>query len=408
MSNIRFILNYYIFDLVLTSPQIPINPMKNLKLLMMSFVVLTFFSCSEETIKQDAEVVSTTKSTTTTQKILVEDCSSKTLLVSGDNAYNCFGLAFSLSETQYKTSLDNAEIYNQFISTDIFVEDNSSNASKVLYWNNKEDFDAKRVQGIDHAAILSDAGGNMVYSKQGLTGLYKNCISYYYLWENISSPPPPNYFYRKYALNLALNPYETNPQRNVPFTLSVAHDASAVLEVSYNWEIAAADADYLTIVNNGSSCTLTFNEYAPKRGYTITLKAQHQRGKIYDQISVPKELTKRVTINLQGDPTPLPVPLTASFTGSSYVTQSSMGSWSATASGGTAPYSYYWWLKRQQDPDSFYLQVATGSILYMSTNTSVKSTYYNLYVRVVDANGQSFTTQPKVVQSTGPLVPFDL
>lgn len=383
--------------------------MKKLKLLMMSCFILTFISCSNENNEENSVELAATKSTASTQKILAEDCSSKTLVVSSDASYNCFGLTFLLSETEEKKVLQNDEIYNQFISSGIFVEDNSSNASKVLYWNNQEDFDAKRLQGVDHAAILADAGGNMVYSKQGLTGLYKNCINYYYLWENISSPPPPNYLYRKYALNLELNPYETNPQRNIPFTLSLAHDASLLLEASYTWEVAAADAAYLQIASSGGSCTLKFSEYAPKRGYTITLKAKHQRGRIYDQISVPKELTKRVTINLQGDPTPLPVPLTASVTGSTYVTKTSIGSWVATASGGTAPYSYYWWLKRQQDPDSFYLQVGTGSNLYLSTNTSVKSTYYNLYVRVVDAAGKSFIApMPQVIQSTGPLVPFDL
>lgn len=381
--------------------------MKKLKLLMMSCIVMTFISCSEESIKPDPSAVLTTKGGST-QKLLAEDCSTKTLIAQPDDQYNCFGLAFLLSETGDKDELDNVEIYNQYITTEIFVEDNSSNASKVLYWNNQADFDAKRVQGIDHAAILIDAGGSTVYSKQGLTGLYKNCINYYYLWENISSPPPSNNWYRKYALNLELSPYETNPQRNVPFALSVAHTAPLLLEVSYDWDIAATDAAYLEIVKSGGSCTLKFSEYAPKRSYTITLKAKHQRGGIYNGTSFPKELTKRVTINLQGDPTPVPVPLSASFTGSSYVTKTSIGGWTATASGGTAPYSYYWWLKRQQDPDSFYLQVGTGNILHLSTNTSVKSTYYHLYVRVVDANGNSFTTQPQIVQSTGPLVPFDL
>ncbi|SHG15679.1 hypothetical protein [Flavobacterium johnsoniae] len=383
--------------------------MKKLKLLMMSCFILTFISCSNENNEENSVELAATKSTGSTQKILSEDCSSKTLIVSEDNQYNCFGLAFSLSETELKQQLDNAEIFEQFITSGIFVEDNSSNASKVIYWNNQSDFENNRVQGIDHAGILTDAGGNMVYSKQGLTGLYKNCINYYYLWENIEGKQPYTTFYKKYALNLELNPYETNPQRNIPFTLSVAHDASALLEASYSWEVAAADAAYLQIGSNGGSCTLKFSEYAPKRGYTITLKAKHQRGRIFNQISVPKELTKRVTINLQGDPTPLPVPLTASVTGSTYVTKTSIGSWVATASGGTAPYSYYWWLKRQQDPDSFYLQVGTGSNLYLSTNTSVKSTYYNLYVRVVDAAGQSFIApMPQVIQSTGPLVPFDL
>lgn len=383
--------------------------MKNVKFIFMSFIALAVLSCSEETIKQNGETA-LIKSTGSTKKPAGEDCSTKAMVVSEDNQYNCFGLAFLLSETEDKDKLENDEIYDQFITTGIFVEDNSSNASKVLYWNNEPDFIAKRVQGITHAAILTDGAGSTVYSKEGSIGLYKNCIEYYYLWEDktTNTPPPPNHFYRKYALNLELNPHP-NPIRTVPFTLSVAHDASALLEASYSWEIAAADANYLQIGGSGGSCTLKFSEFAPKKNYIITLKAKHQRGRIYNTISVPKELSKSITITLEGDPAPLPVALTATFTGSNYVTQSSVGSWTATISGGALPYQHFsWWIKRHQDPNSFYTQIATGNPIHLYTTTSSKPTYFDLYFRVVDANNQIFVTAPQLIQSTGPLELIDL
>lgn len=390
MCNIRFILNYYIFGLVLTSPQIPINPMKNLKLLMMSFVILTFFSCSEETIKQDAEVVSTTKSTTTTQKILAEDCSSPTLIGAADATYNCFGLAFSLSETGEKKPMDNAEIYAAYIDSGLFKEDYSNKATKVLYWNELAGYNAKDYRAVDHAAIITDSGNTTVYSKQGLTGLYRNCIGYYYL--NTAKS-----YYRTYSLNVDLNTPSTAPVRGQTFTVSLQHFAAA-LEVNYVWTYNTTNLELVS--NDGSSITLKVKETAAAGSYNVGLSATHQRNVIINNASFPKTVTSSYNFTLASN---TPAPPTASFTGSTYVTKTSMGSWSATVSGGTAPYQLTWWLKRQQDPDSFYLQVGAGSDLYLLTKTSIKSTYYNLYFRVIDANGQSFSTQPMVVQSTGVL-----
>lgn len=371
--------------------------MKKLKFLIMSFIVLTFVSCSEENILKNenlAETATVSNIASTRKTSTQENCSfAKVKVGPEDNLYNCHGLSFVLSEkyleTKEKIDLP-GDVYTRFIQNGIFVEDSSSNATKVIYWNNLTDYKNRNFIGVDHSAIIVE-GDNIVYSKQGANEVFQNCINDVYL--------AGTHYYRTYALNLALNPYETNPTRKVPFTISAIHNATSILDVQYAWDADPADYKYLRMIGNGSSCSFEFKGEAPSKAYTFTLKAKHQRGKI-NGVSFEKEATKKVTINLTGTPEPIP---TASFTGSTYVTKTSMGSWSATVSGGTAPYQLTWWLKRQQDPDSFYLQVGAGSDLYLLTKTSIKSTYYNLYFRVIDANGQSFSTQPMVVQSTGVL-----
>lgn len=371
--------------------------MKKLKLFTMSFIVLTMLSCSEENIKQNDETA-VTKSTGITKKIATLDgCTfAKVQVGPADNLYNCYGLAFYLSETGVKTFVQNQnDINTSFIQNGIFIEDNTSNATKVLYWNNEADYNARNFVAVDHAAIIVE-GGNIVFSKQGSNELFKNCIGDVYI--------AGQHYYQTYSLNLALNPYETNPVRKVPFTVSLAHDATTLLNVQYDWEIDPADNNYVQIIRNGASCSFNFKGIAPKKLYTFTLKAKHQRG-IVNGVSVAKDLTKTFSINLQGDPEPVP---TASFTGSSYVTKSSIGSWTATISGGTLPYQHFsWWIKRHEDPNSSYTQIGTGNPLYLYTTTSSKSTYYDLYFRVVDANNQIFVTSPQLIQSTGPLELFD-
>jgi len=371
--------------------------MKKLKLLMMSCFILTFISCSDENnLKNEnlTEAAATSNNASTRKTPTQENCSfAKVQVGPADNLYNCHGLSFVLSEkyieTKEKIDLP-GDVYTRFIQNEIFVEDSSSNATKVIYWNNLTNYKNRDFIGVDHSAIIVE-GDNIVYSKQGANQVFKNCINDVYL--------AGTHYYRTYALNLALNPYETNPTRKVPFIISAAHDASSILDVQYSWDADPADYKYLRIIGNGSSCSFEFKGEAPSKAYTFTLKAKHQRGKI-NGTAFEKIATKSVTINLTGTPEPIP---TASFTGSTYVTKTSMGSWSATASGGTAPYQFTWWIKRQEEPDSFYLQIGTGPGLYLLTKTSIKSTYYTLYVRVVDANGQSFSTQPMVVQSTGVL-----
>lgn len=371
--------------------------MKKLKLLMMSCFILTFISCSDENnLKNEnlTEAAATSNIASTRKTPTQENCSfAKVQVGPADNLYNCHGLSFVLSEkyieTKEKIDLP-GDVYTRFIQNEIFVEDSSSNATKVIYWNNLTNYKNRDFIGVDHSAIIVE-GDNIVYSKQGANQVFKNCINDVYL--------SGTHYYRTYALNLALNPYETNPTRKVPFIISAAHDASSILDVQYSWDADPADYKYLRMIGNGSSCSFEFKGEAPSKAYTFTLKAKHQRGKI-NGTAFEKIATKSVTINLTGTPEPIP---TASFTGSTYVTKTSMGSWSATASGGTAPYQFTWWIKRQEEPDSFYLQIGTGPGLYLLTKTSIKSTYYTLYVRVVDANGQSFSTQPMVVQSTGVL-----
>jgi|GEM_PF-1680408 hypothetical protein len=371
--------------------------MKKLKLLMMSCFILTFISCSDENnLKNEnlTEAAATSNNASTRKTPTQENCSfAKVQVGPADNLYNCHGLSFVLSEkyieTKEKIDLP-GDVYTRFIQNEIFVEDSSSNATKVIYWNNLTNYKNRDFIGVDHSAIIVE-GDNIVYSKQGANQVFKNCINDVYL--------AGTHYYRTYALNLALNPYETNPTRKVPFIISAAHDASSILDVQYSWDADPADYKYLRMIGNGSSCSFEFKGEAPSKAYTFTLKAKHQRGKI-NGTAFEKIATKSVTINLTGTPEPIP---TASFTGSTYVTKTSMGSWSATASGGTAPYQFTWWIKRQEEPDSFYLQIGTGPGLYLLTKTSIKSTYYTLYVRVVDANGQSFSTQPMVVQSTGVL-----
>ncbi len=383
----------YIFGLDVINPKYQLNPMKKLKLLMLSFTIVAFISCSEENNTQNAENAAT-KSTSITKKPAGEDCTTAVAIGPADNLYNCFGLAFSLSETGEKQVLDNAAIYAAYIDSGIFKEDNSNKATKVLYWNELEGYTARDYRAVDHAAIITDSGNTTVYSKQGLTALYKNCIGYYYL-------NPTKSYYRTYSLNVDLNKPAVAPVRGETFTVSLQHYAGA-LEVLYNWSYDTNNLELIS--NNGNSITLKVKQTATAGNCNVTLSATHQRG-IVNNLSFPKTVTSSYNFTLASTAPPTP---TASFTGSNYVTQASMGSWTATASGGTAPYQYYWWIKRQQDPDSFYLQIATGSPIYLFTRTSVKSTYYTMYLRVVDANGQSFNTQPQVIQSTGPLELFDL
>lgn len=369
--------------------------MKKLQLFIMSFIVLTMLSCTEENVKQNNEISATVK-TTGTQKIAAEDCSTPTLMGSADTSYNCFGLAFSLSETEEKKPMDNAEIYQAYIATGIFKEDNSNKATKVLYWNNPTDYQTGNYVGIDHAAIITDSGNTTVFSKQGLNGLYKNCIGYYYL--NTSKS-----FYRTYSLNVDLNKPATAPIRGEIFSVSLQHDAHS-LGVQYSW---VYDTDNLQLISNdGITLKLKVKDNAVAKSYSITLNATHQRGVVINSLSFPKTVTSSYSFVLASNAPPA---LTATFTGSSYVTQASMGSWTATISGGTTPYQHFsWWIKRHQDPDSFYTQIATGNPIYLSTATSSKPTYYDLYFRVIDANNQSYSTAPQLIQSTGPLELFDL
>jgi len=372
--------------------------MKKLKFFILSFIAFTMFSCSEENnLKNDKTAItkiSITGNTGTgsTRKLAVDDCGiAKQTAGPADTGYNCFGLAFYFSETGNKAFInDQNDIKRDFIDTGIFIEDSTSNATKVIYWNNETDFNARNFTAVDHAAIIVE-GGNVVYSKEGSNELKKNCIGHVYL--------DRQHYYQTYSLNLELNPYETNPVRKVPFAVSLAHDASTLLNAQYDWVSEVSDYSYVQITRNGASCSIKFNGNAPKKMYTFTLKAKHQRGNI-NGVSFAKDLTKTFTIDLKGNPDPVP---TASFTGSSYVTKTNMGSWSATVSGGTPPYTYSWWLKRHEDPISFYLQMGTGTELYLLTKTSVKSTYYDLYFRVIDSNNQIFSTAPQIIQSTGVL-----
>ncbi|MFB3386154.1 hypothetical protein [Flavobacterium sp. LAR06] len=361
--------------------------MRKVTLFMMSFIVLTFLSCSEETMKQNDETA-VVKNTTSTKKIASEDCGTPTQFAVANDLYNCFGLAFSVSEGLGNEQLDNYVLYNRYIKDSIFKEDNSSKATKVIYWNNVTDYNNRNFVGVEHAAVISS--GNTVYSKQGAGGaLFRNCIDYYYI-------PGRVLYHRTYALNMDLNKPAVAPKRNETFTVSLKHFSSE-LPTIYTWDYDHDNLEQVSYQGTGFGITLKVKTNAVAKSYSVTLKATHQRGVIFNTTSLPKEITNLYSFSLAS------ITPTASFTGSSYVTKTSMGSWTGTASGGTGSYTYSWWIKRQQDPDSFYLQIGTGSELYLLTKTSIKSTYYNLYLRVVDSNGQSFSTQPQVIQSTGVL-----
>jgi hypothetical protein len=363
--------------------------MRKVTLFMMSFIVLTMLSCTDENIKQNDETA-VVKSTGSTKKILAEDCTAATQIGPADTSYNCFGLAFSVSETGEKKPMDNAEIYAAYITSGLFKEDNSNKATKVLYWNELAGYNASDFRAVDHAAIITDSGNTTVYSKQGLTGLYRNCIGYYYL-------SPLKSYYRTYSLNVDLNKPAIAPKSGETFTVSLQHDASA-LEVQYSWVYDTANLELVS--NNGISLTLKVKATAVPKNYTVTLNATHQRAPVLNGVSFPKTVTSSYSFTLVSTAPPA---LTASFTGSSYVTKTSMGSWTATASGGTAPYQYSWWIKRHEDPISFYNQIGVETGLYLLTKTSTKSSYYDLYLRVVDTNNQSFSTSPQIIQSTGVL-----
>lgn len=377
-------------------PKINQKTMKKFKLFIMSFIVLTVLSCSEENTKQNDETA-VTKITGITKKTASEDCGTPTQIVAANTLNNCFGLAFSLSETQINEQLDNYVLYNRYIKDSIFKEDNSSKATKVIYWNNITDFNSRNFVGVEHAAII--LSGNTVYSKQGAGGaLFRNCINYYYLPDRVL-------YYRTYALNMDLNKPAIAPNRNETFTVSLKHFSSE-LEAMYTWDY---DHDNLEIVNyqgTGFGITLKVKNNAVAKNYTVTLKATHQRGIIFGTTSIPKELSSSYSFTLVSTAPPA---LTASFTGSGYVTKTSPGTWTATISGGTAPYQHFsWWIKRHEDANSFYTQIGTGNPLHLFTTTSSKSTYYDLYFRVIDANNQIFSTAPQIIQSTGPLELFDL
>jgi hypothetical protein len=394
-NTVVFLLKTHIFDLINYKSKYESKSMKNVKFIFMSFIALAVLSCSEETIRQNDETA-VIKSTGSTKKTAAEDCSTPTLIGPADTSYNCFGLAFSLSETEEKKTMDNAEIYQAYIATGIFKEDNSNKATKVLYWNNLTDYQTGNYTAIDHAAIITDSGNTTVYSKQGLNALYKNCIGYYYLNTTKS-------YYRTYSLNVDLNKPATAPIRGEVFSVSLQHDAHS-LGVQYSW---VYDTDNLQLISNdGITLTLKVKDNAVAKSYSITLNAKHQAGVVLNGLSFPKTVTSSYSFVLASNTPPA---LTASFTGSNYVTQSSVGSWTATISGGALPYQHFsWWIKRHQDPNSFYTQIATGNPIHLYTTTSSKPTYFDLYFRVVDANNQIFITAPQLIQSTGPLELIDL
>lgn len=300
--------------------------MKNLKLFMMSFVVLTVLACSEENNQQNVEN-EIAKNTSITKKPAGVDCGNPIQILPANDLYNCFGLAFSVSETQTNEQLDNYELYNRYIKDSIFIEDNTSKATKVIYWNNITDFNNRNFVGVEHAAVIMS--GNTVYSKQGAGGaLFKNCIDYYYLPDRVL-------YYRTYALNLALNKPAVTPKRNETFTVSLKH-FSPELEAMYTWDYDHDNLELAPFEGTGFGITLKVKNNAVAKNYSVTLNATHQRGVIFGTTSLPKQLSNSYSFNLAS------ITPTASFTGSSYVTSASMGSWSATASGGTAPYQYYW------------------------------------------------------------------
>ncbi|WP_157495012.1 hypothetical protein [Flavobacterium sp. KJJ] len=374
--------------------------MKNLRLLIMSFIVLTFLSCSEETMKQKDEI-SIAKNTGSTKKPAGEDCTTAVQMGPDDPLYNCYGLAFFLSEGLGKEKPTSFyPLYQQYFNDSIFVEDNSSTATKVLYWNNAADFQNKVISAVDHVAIITDSGNSVVYSKQGDGGLFKNCITFYYINPSLKQN------YRTYGLNMALQTPSTAPKRGETFTVKLKHDAR-ILEIPYTWEYDTDNLEFVSYTTDGVGLNLRVKDNAVLQSYSIKVSTTHQSGVLVDNRSFPKTLKNSYNFVLTSS-TPIPPALTATFTGSNYVTKTSMGSWTATISGGTLPYQHFsWWIKRHEDPNSFYTQITTGNPIHLFTTTSSKPTYYDLYFRVVDANNQIFVTSPQLIQSTGPLEPIE-
>jgi Zn-dependent metalloprotease len=112
------------------------------------------------------------------------------------------------------------------------------------------------------------------------------------------------------------------------------------------------------------------------------------------------------------------VGITASFTGSSSVLYLKTGTWTGSASCGTAPYNYDWFLRKDGTGMGAVL-VATGNpltlksvkagISYLSTemvsdpiiNQPITQTIFYLYARAFDANGNVYITPEKRIVAYG-------
>jgi len=120
------------------------------------------------------------------------------------------------------------------------------------------------------------------------------------------------------------------------------------------------------------------------------------------------------------------VGLKASFTGSSSVNYLGTGSWQATASCGTEPYIYEWYLRkagsgvsalRVSNDQALTLQsVPEGTSLYglnakgPIVNQPITYTIFYLFLRVTDANGIQYDTSEQQIYAYGKvdLVPLEL
>jgi len=114
------------------------------------------------------------------------------------------------------------------------------------------------------------------------------------------------------------------------------------------------------------------------------------------------------------------VGLTASFTGNTTVLSGGSGTWNGTATCGTPPYNYEWFLREDDGSGAEGVLVGTGSSLTLwsvprsskavslesevsepVTMQQINSTIYYLYLRASDANNRVYYTQEKQIVAYG-------
>ncbi len=318
------------------------------------------------------------------------------LIGPADNSYNCFGLTFKLCETAEGPYIipDGFTVYDTYIASGMFIEvsEGDTRASKVLYWNNSVDFgrnDLIGAKAIDHASMI--VPGGLVISKEGFGSLYKNNISYYYLFP---VEPKNNLWRRAYMLNTALSCTNRTPKYGDTFTVK----APAKLEGAvYSWSYPSG---LQRIGGNENSNIATFQVIST--GYStgsIKLTVRHQILPIVGT-SYIRTLTSSVGITIGTKPPVIPQ-VSGYITGSPSINVGKTGLYKVVITVGLAPYHIEWFLRKGNDGTGGILVATEETLLLQSVNAAmasyskqqqgpmrqpIYSTDFYLSARVYDAN----------------------
>ena len=310
--------------------------MKNKSAILLSAIlfsaVLTFISCSDEKQTQ-LEVENSKRMPTYSSNDLKSTCRSTDKVGGADPRYNCFGFAFSVSETGILNFWLPSYIEDHFFDNDLFVFDDGPTASKVFYWETS--VEVGNISTSHHAAIITDWNGGLcdVRSKCQVDDLYDHCLTY-----DASLQKTTN-FYERYGLNMKnLTVSGFSPVRGKEFFLSVPADGSSI-GVEYIW---IYDHSQITRLVGYPAYKPKFRirDDAPGGTIEISVLATHQKVKTGpDNKAFPKTIEIEYPFKFRLPPLPLGV----SVSGPLCSPQSAQTcTWTAVTTGGTLPFTYKW------------------------------------------------------------------